>query len=70
MDPFTARRLTRFVQDHRQRTGQLPTLKDFEEQGVDRKTVDQAVREKVLAQFYVTLTNGTVLKGYRVGDGG
>ena len=66
LDPFTARRLTRFVEEHRRSTGQLPTLQDFERNGLARETVDQAVREEILEQLYINLTQGPMVKGYTV----
>jgi hypothetical protein len=66
LDPFTARRLTQFVMLFRERVGQLPALRDFEAAGIDRETVERGVKAKVLEQFYVTLTNGTVVKGFKV----
>ena len=65
LDPFTRRRLVAFIESFRQ-GGQLPTLKDFEAAGIDRATVDAAVRDNAISQFYVTLTNGTIVKGYKV----
>ena len=66
IDPFTIRRLIKFVEDHRHSTGQLPTLQDFERAGIARETVDQAVRQKILDQQYINLTNGPMVKGYVV----
>lgn len=66
LDPFTARRLTRFIEDFRHRSGVLPTLQDFEKAGISRELVEQAVRQKLIEQFYVTLTSGTVVKGFKV----
>ncbi len=65
IDPFTVRRLERFIGDFRARSGQLPTVRDLGEAGFDETTVDQAVRDDILEQLYVTLTNGTILKGYK-----
>jgi hypothetical protein len=65
-DPFTRRRVSAFVETFRARSGQLPSLRDFEEAGFARALVDSLVREKFLVQLYVTLTNGTVIKGYKV----
>ena len=66
LDPFTARRRTKFIEDFRRNQGTLPTLQDFERAGMPRELVDQAVRHQVIEQFYVTLTSGTVVKGYKV----
>jgi len=66
LDLFTQKRLTRFIEEFRRQSGALPTLQDFERAGLARETVDLAVRQKVLEQFYVTLTNGTIVKGYKV----
>ena len=66
LDPFTSRRLTRFIEDFRQSSGMLPTLLDFERSGFSREQVDLAVKQKLIEQFYVTLTSGTVVKTYKV----
>jgi len=68
MDAFTKKRLTRFVESHRQSSGQLPTLKDFDDHGFDRELIKEALKEKILSEFYVTLTSGTILKGYKILD--
>lgn len=67
MDALTRQRVRRFVSDFRTRTGQLPTLKDFAAAGFDKKAVERCVRDKVLQEMYVTLTNGVIVKGYKVG---
>lgn len=66
LDPFTRRRLLRFVEDFRARSGQLPTLRDLEGNGFDEDRVKAAIREKVIEEFYVTLTNGTIVKGFKI----
>lgn len=65
LDPFTRRRLVKFVDNFRQNRGQLPVLSDCEAGGFDKVTVDQAVKEKVIGEFYVTLTSGAIVKGYK-----
>jgi hypothetical protein len=66
LDPFTSRRLAKFIEEFRQSSGVLPTLQDFEKAGFARELVEQAVRQKLIEQFYVTLTSGTVVKGYKI----
>ncbi len=66
LDPFTIRRLKKFVEIHRTRSGQLPTLRDLREGGFDESLISSAIKSKVLDEFYVTLTNGSVVKGYKV----
>lgn len=68
LDPFTQKRLTRFIDDFRTRSGVLPTLQDLEKAGFDRTLIDLAVRQKVVAQYYVTLTSGTIVKGFKNSD--
>lgn len=65
LDPFTRRRLVRFIEEFRARSGQLPTLGDLEGNGFDGDRVKVALKEKVIEEFYVTLTNGTIVKGYK-----
>lgn len=66
MDPFTRKRITRFVENFRAESGQLPSLSDFEKAGFEKKWVELAVKEELLEQFYVTLTNGTIIKTFKI----
>jgi hypothetical protein len=66
LDTFTQKRILRFIEDFRQKSGQPPTLNDFESAGFDRNMVEAGVKTKVIEQFYSTLTNGTVVKTYKV----
>jgi hypothetical protein len=66
IDPFTLRRIARFIDDFRSREGVLPTLKDFEANGFERTLIDSAVRDEKLELLYVALTNGTIVKGYKL----
>jgi hypothetical protein len=68
IDLFTRKRLVRFVEDHRTKSGQLPTFADMEHAGFDRGLVKEAIRLKIVEEFYVTLTNGTVVKGFKPGE--
>lgn len=66
MDPFTRSRLLRFIEKFRQERGQLPTLQDLDADGFDREKVKQGLKLGLIEEFYVTLTNGTIVKGYKV----
>ncbi len=66
LDPFTRKRLIRFIEEFRTRAGQLPTLRDLDEGGFPDEVIKGAIKHKVIEQFYVTLTNGTIVKGYKV----
>ena len=66
LDPFTEKRLTRFIEEYRKKSGQLPTLKDFEAVGLGKETVELAVKQEMIEQFYVTLTTGTILKCFKI----
>jgi hypothetical protein len=66
VDAFTSKRITRFIEDFRKTGGTLPTLKDFESAGLPKDLIDQAVRKNLIELFYVTLTNGTIVKGYKI----
>lgn len=68
IDLFTRKRLVRFVEDYRLKSGQLPTFADLEKAGFDRAMVKEAERLKIVEEFYVTLTNGTVVKGFKPGE--
>jgi hypothetical protein len=69
LDPFTQRRIRKFVENFRSTQGQLPTLRHFQEAGFSKEIVDLAVTDRVLEEFYVTLTNGAVVKGYKINQG-
>jgi hypothetical protein len=66
VDAFTLKRICKFIVDFRERTAQLPTLKDLDAGGFDAATVAAAESAKKIEKFYVTLTNGSVVKGYKV----
>ncbi|MBC7385384.1 MAG: hypothetical protein H7301_04360 [Cryobacterium sp.] len=66
LDPFTQKRLERFIEDFRRANGELPTLEELAKSGFDRSCVDAAVRQEVIVEFYVTLTNGVIKKGYKL----
>jgi hypothetical protein len=68
IDPFTRKRMVRFVEDHRAKSGELPTFGDLEKAGFDRAMVKEAVRLKLIEEFYLTLTNGSVVKGFKPGE--
>ena len=65
-DPFTLRRLIKFIEKHRESSGQLPMLADFEKVGFEKSLVQAVERDGHIEQFYVTLTDGTVRKGYKI----
>jgi hypothetical protein len=64
LDPFTERRVRRFIEEFRVKTGQLPTLRDFQESGITEDVVKGAIKAKLIEERYVTLTSGTIVKGY------
>ena len=65
MDSFTARRLLKAIEKHRDQNGTLPTLSDLEKAGFQKSLVERAEREGWIEQFYVTLTDGSIRKGYK-----
>ncbi len=65
MDLFSQRRLLKKIEDIRAETGQLPTLQDLDRAGFDREAVKAAIKLGLIEEFYVTLTNGSVVKGYK-----
>ncbi len=66
LDPFTQKRLEKWIGEFRANTGQLPTRNDLEAGGFDREKVDAAIHDRVICESYVTLTNGVIKKGYTV----
>lgn len=65
LDLFTQRRLLKFIDGFRGKQGELPTLRDLETEGFSKITVDLAIKIGLIERFYVTLTNGTVVKGFK-----
>jgi hypothetical protein len=66
VDPFTERRLLKFIGDHRGKEGSLPTLRDLEAAGFGKEVVDAAIKQGLIEMLYVTLTNGSVVKGFKI----
>lgn len=64
LDPFSRKRLKNFVTDFRSRSGVLPTLEDLAKAGFPKSKVDDAIKDKIISEFYITLTSGTIVKGY------
>ena len=66
LDAFTRRRLVKFIEDFRSKSGELPTLRDFYAAGFNPELLKNAKKQNVISEFYVTLTNGTIVKGYKL----
>ena len=66
MDPFTQKRLLKWIERFRTETGELPTLAEFASVGFDKSAVEKAERLELIEQFYITLTDGSIRKGYKV----
>jgi len=66
MDPFTQKRLLRFIEKFRSESGQLPVLADFAQEGFDKEVIQKAEKLQLIEQFYVTLTDGSIRKGYKI----
>jgi hypothetical protein len=66
LDLFTRRRLEKFVSEHRGQNGELPTLRDLADHGFGEETVKIAIKTNLIEEFYVTLTNGVIVKGYKL----
>ncbi len=65
-DPFTLKRLQTFVAELRKKSGALPTLKDLDAAGFSKETVEAAKKKKLIEEFYVTLTNGNIVKAFKI----
>jgi hypothetical protein len=65
VDAFTLQRLKKFVIEHRASSGTLPTLADLERAGFPKTLVDAAKKKKLIEELYVTLTNGSIVKGFK-----
>jgi hypothetical protein len=66
MDPVTRKRILKFVEDFRAKSGTPPTLKNFETGGFSKDQVEEAVKSNLLEMFYINLTNGSVVKTYKI----
>jgi hypothetical protein len=66
LDPFTKKRLIRFVENFRFQSGQIPTLRDFDAAGFGQDQVELGIKDGFLEQYYVTLSNGTIVKAYKL----
>jgi hypothetical protein len=66
LDAFTLRRLLKFIEKHRALTGELPMLSDFEREGIDKDFVQLAERAGRIEKLYITLTDGSIRKGYKI----
>ncbi len=66
IDLFTKRRLVKFITDFRQRTGELPTLRDLDDNQFPKELIKAALKEKIIDEFYLNLTNKQTIKGYKV----
>lgn len=66
LDIFTRKRLEKFIHDFRESTGQLPTLNDFDEGHFEKDIIKSAIHDQVIEEFYVTLTNGVIKKGFKI----
>ena len=62
---MTRQRMIRFVRTFRNEKGQLPTLRNLEDAGYPPEMVAAGVKSKAIAELYVTMTTGAVVKGYR-----
>ena len=65
IDPFTRKRIHHFIEMFREKTGQLPSLRDLTDNGFEKPLIQKAEKEKIIEMYYVTLTTGAVIKGYR-----
>ena len=65
LDAFSLRRLEKVVAGHRARTGELPTFRDLEAAGFAPELLKRAVRDGHLTELFVTLSNGSVVKGFK-----
>lgn len=68
-DSFTLARLCREVLRHREVHATLPTLRDLEKAGFAKEVVEAAVEAGRLVELYVPMTNGALVKGYKVVSG-
>jgi len=66
LDAFTLSRIRKFISDFRQTKGQLPTNRDLESAGFTADIVKSAEQQKAIEAFYVTLTTGAIVKGYKL----
>ena len=65
LDPFTQRRLARWIDAFRASKGELPTRQELVSAGYTKDQIQAALKSKLLVELYVTLTNGTIVKVYK-----
>lgn len=66
MDAFSLKRLQKLVAEHREKTGELATVADIERAGFSAKDIAFAKKKNAIEEFYVTLTNGVIKKGFKI----
>ena len=66
LDQITKRRILNFIREFKTKTGELPTFRDLEEARFSDEIVKQAVKDGLIEELFVTLTSGTIVKGFRV----
>ncbi len=66
LDAFTIGRMKKFIKSFRETKAQLPTIKDFEAAGFSTDDLKSAEKQKTIESFYVTLTTGAVVKGFKI----
>ncbi len=66
LDSFTLGRIRKFTKDFRETKGQLPTFSDFEANGFSHEMVKAAEQQKAIESFYVTMTNGSIVRAYKI----
>ena len=66
LDQITKRRILNFIRGFKTKTGELPTFRDLEEGRFGEDIVKQAVKDGLIEELFVTLTSGTIVKGFRV----
>ena len=68
VDPFSLKRLKKFVEEFRARTGQYATQRDLESANFDGETLKAALKKKVVQELYVTMTSGAVVKVFKASE--
>jgi hypothetical protein len=65
-DPFTLKRLCKFIEDHRAQKALMPTLSDLDQNGFSKEVVQAAVKKGLIKELYSDMTTGAVVKVYKV----
>jgi hypothetical protein len=66
MDAFTKIRLTKLLADYKKTHGRDISARELEGTGFDQETIKEAVRDKLITKYQVTVSNGATENRYKL----